>query len=446
MNIRQRAPSWSSVAIMPNKVKKTISLSDYNGRYVALIFLSTNFNTLSLSEILSYSKRQIEFDALNCQVIIISNDSYYTILSCINSFDEEGLMDLKIPIVSDFNMKISKQYGMFNDNDDIIMGGLLLISDIGIIRHVYINSNIGENIEEVVRLVTAFQFTDKHGEVCPANWNPGDMTMKANPTDSRDFFNNKKENKNDDSNSTTSVRLRSTREYTPSEEEHLTSTLQRLHNIIGSSSDVILNFLKKIINCYNYQLQQKPLLTKAITSGVIAIISEGLRVYITKKRLHHALTRSAYKNDGLKPLDILSLTRASTYSLQKVCSLGSLGFLISGPLHHYWYQFLDFLVVNKMAIPLRVRLFVKVFIHQLALTPAFLAFTLGFMEYLSTHSSTTTLATIQRLYVRTIFTNWRIVTLIQAINLGTVSQTHRVIFNDLINVWWFSYLTHLTIV
>jgi alkyl hydroperoxide reductase subunit AhpC len=133
IGIREKAPEWTATAIMPNNVKKSISLSDYNGRYVALIFLSTSFNTSSLSDLLSYSKRQIEFDALNCQVIIVSNDSYYTILSCINSIDSAGLNDMKIPIVSDYNMNIVKRYGMYGDSDDVIMEGVVLISSNGIV-------------------------------------------------------------------------------------------------------------------------------------------------------------------------------------------------------------------------------------------------------------------------------------------------------------------------
>ena len=448
IGIREKAPSWTATAIMPNKVKKTISLSDYSGRYVALIFLSTSFNAASLSDLLSYSKRQIEFDALNCQVIIISNDSYYTILSCINSIDSAGLNDMKIPIVSDYNMNIVRRYGMYIDGNDVIMEGIVVISSNGIVRHVYLNNNVSENIEEIIRLIKAFQFTDKNGEVCPANWNPGDMTIKATPSDALEFFNrNKESTDHNDSNSTTYVRLRLTREYTPLEEEQLSSTLKRLLNIIGSSTDVILSSVKRIISSYNSQLQERPLITKAITSGIIALSAECLRVYITRRRLSHSLTRSTRNNNLImKPRNMLSLSTASIYSWQKVVLMGSFGCLVSGPLHHYWYRFLDLIFVNKMVVPQNIKGLVKVAIHQLALTPTFLVFTLGFMEYLSTHSTTSTYATVKRLYVRTLFINWKIITIFQAINLGSVPESHRVIFNDLINIWWYSYLTHMTIV
>jgi len=36
---------------------------------------------------------------------------------------------------------------------------------------------VGRNVDEVLRLVKAFKFTDEHGEVCPVNWTPGANTV-----------------------------------------------------------------------------------------------------------------------------------------------------------------------------------------------------------------------------------------------------------------------------
>ena len=42
---------------------------------------------------------------------------------------------------------------------------------------------VGRSVDEVMRLVQAFQFTDEHGEVCPSNWKPGKKTMKPEAGD-----------------------------------------------------------------------------------------------------------------------------------------------------------------------------------------------------------------------------------------------------------------------
>lgn len=57
------------------------------------------------------------------------------------------------------------------------------------IRHVTINDmGVGRSVEEVLRLVDAIQFTDSHGEVCPANWHKGDKTIKPTIEESKEFF------------------------------------------------------------------------------------------------------------------------------------------------------------------------------------------------------------------------------------------------------------------
>lgn len=47
---------------------------------------------------------------------------------------------------------------------------------------------MGRNVDEIIRLIKAFQFVEKHGEVCPANWQPGDKTMNADPVLSKEYF------------------------------------------------------------------------------------------------------------------------------------------------------------------------------------------------------------------------------------------------------------------
>ena len=56
--------------------------------------------------------------------------------------------------------------------------GLFVISDSGVVRHITMNDPpVGRSVDEVLRLVKAYKYTDEHGEVCPANWNPGKETV-----------------------------------------------------------------------------------------------------------------------------------------------------------------------------------------------------------------------------------------------------------------------------
>lgn len=89
---------------------------------------------------------------------------------------------MNFPMVADVSHEIAIKYGcMIDEGDDngVALRATFIIDEIGIIRHKSLSDlPVGRNIEEVLRLVQAFQYTDKYGEVCPASWTPGSATMK----------------------------------------------------------------------------------------------------------------------------------------------------------------------------------------------------------------------------------------------------------------------------
>jgi alkyl hydroperoxide reductase subunit AhpC len=96
---------------------------------------------------------------------------------------------MNIPILADKTKDISTRYGVLKEDEGIAFRGLFIIDDKGILRQITINDlPVGRSVDETLRLVQAFQFTDKHGEVCPANWKPGKKTMKAEPVGSKEYF------------------------------------------------------------------------------------------------------------------------------------------------------------------------------------------------------------------------------------------------------------------
>lgn len=141
------------------------------------------------TEIIAFGDRQGEFDAINTQVIAASCDSLFTHLAWVNTpRSEGGLGDMKIPIVADFNKTVANQYGVLLP-DGVPLRALFIIDPVGNLRQITVNDlPVGRNVDEIIRLIKAFQFVEKHGEVCPANWQPGDLTMKADPAQSKEYF------------------------------------------------------------------------------------------------------------------------------------------------------------------------------------------------------------------------------------------------------------------
>jgi alkyl hydroperoxide reductase subunit AhpC len=142
------------------------------------------------TEIIAFSDRVEEFRRINTEVLACSVDSQYTHLAWINTPRKKGgLGEIKIPIIADLTKSISRDYGVLCDEEGCAYRGLFIIDPKGNVRQITINDMpVGRSVDEVLRLVQAFQFVEEHGEVCPANWNPGSKTMKADPHGSAEYF------------------------------------------------------------------------------------------------------------------------------------------------------------------------------------------------------------------------------------------------------------------
>uniref|UniRef100_A0A915INP9 thioredoxin-dependent peroxiredoxin n=1 Tax=Romanomermis culicivorax TaxID=13658 RepID=A0A915INP9_ROMCU len=142
------------------------------------------------TEITAFSDRVQEFRSLNCELIACSTDSHFSHFGWIcTSREEGGLGDMEIPVLSDFNKKISADYGVLLKDLGAALRGLFIIDPNGVLRHIYVNDlPVGRSVDETLRLLKAFQFVDKHGEVCPANWTPDSPTIKPTPDGSKKYF------------------------------------------------------------------------------------------------------------------------------------------------------------------------------------------------------------------------------------------------------------------
>ncbi|XP_054715639.1 peroxiredoxin 1-like [Uloborus diversus] len=183
------APDFEGTAVV-NGQFKTVKLADYKGKYVVLFFYPLDFTFVCPTEIIAFSERADEFRKINCEVIACSTDSHFSHLAWINTPRKEGgLGKMNIPLLADKNCKISKDYGVYKEDAGLTFRGLFIIDGDGKLRQITINDlPVGRSVDETLRLVQAFQFTDKHGEVCPAGWKPGDATMKPDPEGSKEYF------------------------------------------------------------------------------------------------------------------------------------------------------------------------------------------------------------------------------------------------------------------
>ncbi|MBK8394286.1 MAG: peroxiredoxin [Leptospiraceae bacterium] len=182
------APDFTAEAVIGSEFKD-IKLSQYKGKWVVLFFYPLDFTFVCPTEIVEYDAKLDEFQKIGAEVIGVSIDSTFSHLAWKKTPRKEGgIGDIKYPLVSDITKQISRDFGVLLDSG-VALRGTFIIDPQGIIRQATVNDlPVGRNIDEAIRLVKAFQFNEKHGEVCPANWNEGGKTMTPDVTKSKEYF------------------------------------------------------------------------------------------------------------------------------------------------------------------------------------------------------------------------------------------------------------------
>jgi len=178
--VTKQAPDFVATAVMAdNSFKEDFKLSDYRGKYVLLFFYPLDFTFVCPSEILAFNQAVQQFQDADCQLIGVSIDSHFSHFAWKKTpINDGGIGNIAYPLVSDLNKSISTAYDVLLDAG-VALRGLFLIDKEGVVRHQVVNDlPLGRSVNEALRVLHALQFTEEHGEVCPANWQQGEEAMK----------------------------------------------------------------------------------------------------------------------------------------------------------------------------------------------------------------------------------------------------------------------------
>ena len=188
--VQKHAPDFKATAVLPDGSFKDIKLSDYKGKWVVLFFYPLDFTFVCPTEILAFSDAKAEFDKVGAQVLGVSVDSHFTHLAWQQTDRKQGgLSGLTYPLVADLNKSIARDYGVLIEEEGIALRGLFIINPEGKVAAATVHDlPVGRSTDETLRVIKAFQYVAKHGEVCPANWSEGKDTMKADPKGSKEYF------------------------------------------------------------------------------------------------------------------------------------------------------------------------------------------------------------------------------------------------------------------
>ena len=198
IGVGKAAPAICGQAVVGQEIvtlsydKGTLTIGDKKiaGKYLVLFFYPLDFTFVCPTEILAFQEYLGEFRKIGAEVVGVSIDSPFTHLAWKNTpKNKGGLGDLDFPLLSDLGRQAAESYEVLLA-DGIAARGLFIIDEKGILQSYTVNNlGVGRNVQEVLRLIQAFQFVAEHGEVCPANWGPGAPTMKPDPVGSQEYFN-----------------------------------------------------------------------------------------------------------------------------------------------------------------------------------------------------------------------------------------------------------------
>ena len=178
--VTQQAPDFTAAAVMPDgSIKEDFKLSDLRGKYVVLFFYPLDFTFVCPSEIIAHDHRVSKFKELGVEVVGVSIDSQFSHFAWRETpVEKGGIGRVGFPLVADVKHEITKAYGIEHPAG-VALRGSFLIDKAGVVQAQIVNNlPLGREVDEMVRLVEALQFTEQYGEVCPAGWRKGQKGMK----------------------------------------------------------------------------------------------------------------------------------------------------------------------------------------------------------------------------------------------------------------------------
>jgi len=183
--VGRQAPDFTAAAVLGDgSIVEDYSFSKATGgKYTVVFFYPLDFTFVCPSELIAFDHRLDEFKKRGVEVVGVSIDSQFTHNAWRNTpINDGGIGPVGYTLVADVKHEICQAYDVEHPEAGVAFRGSFLIDKSGMVRHQVVNDlPLGRNIDEMLRMIDALQFTEEHGEVCPAGWKEGDKGMDASP-------------------------------------------------------------------------------------------------------------------------------------------------------------------------------------------------------------------------------------------------------------------------
>ncbi len=177
-------PDFEFEALHKGKVEK-IRLSDYKGKWLILFFYPADFTFVCPTELEELAECYKDCVDLEAEIVSMSADTVFVHKAWHDT--SPSIKKIEFPMGSDPAGRLSRAFGTYieasgldqTEDEGLSLRGTFIIDPDGIVRAMEVHDNsIGRSARELIRKLQAAQFVRAHGgQVCPAEWNPGDEPL-----------------------------------------------------------------------------------------------------------------------------------------------------------------------------------------------------------------------------------------------------------------------------
>jgi peroxiredoxin (alkyl hydroperoxide reductase subunit C) len=145
---------------------------DYEGKWVVLFSHPADFTPVCTTEFVAFQKRFSEFKKLNCELLGLSVDQVFSHMKWTEWIREKLKVEIEFPVIADNVGRVAMMFGMIHPaKGSNAVRAVFIIDPKGILRAMlYYPQEVGRNMDEILRMVKAFNVNEKEKVSLPANW------------------------------------------------------------------------------------------------------------------------------------------------------------------------------------------------------------------------------------------------------------------------------------
>ncbi len=177
VRIGEKVQDFEFDAYVGDEIRK-MRISDYKGKWLALIFYPADFTFVCPTELEDVANHYDKFKEAGCEVVSVSTDTAFVHKAWHDH--SPAIAKIRFPMAADPTGRMCREFGTYIEGEGLSLRGSFIIDPDGVLKTVEIHDNsIGRSAKELLRKLEAAKFVrEHHGEVCPANWEPGKKALK----------------------------------------------------------------------------------------------------------------------------------------------------------------------------------------------------------------------------------------------------------------------------